>query len=282
MVFLFSACKQKSGEEKEDLIFETSLEDFANEEFREIFYNMYLPDEMSRLFERVGANFYPEIINQADDFSRYSEDLDIATAIGIYGVDLSYARLYDQNYIVAKYLTSLQLLSQKIGVPEEYYENIFNNFENSLTDRDSLERLTSDLFLKTDNYLKEAGQNSHAALIVMGGWVEALYIACKILEKSSNNIEILDRIAEQKYSLNSLISLLSNYQDDIAVAEKILLLKRLKRSFDRFNIYYHKEDLVLDTINKTISASGYESGLSPEIALEINHIITEIRTELIL
>ena len=282
MVFLFSACKQKSGEEKKNLIFESSLEDFANEEFREIFYNMYLPDEMSRLFERVGANFYPEIINQADDFSRYSENIDIATAIGIYGVDLSYARLYDQNYIVAKYLTSLQLLSQKIGVPEDYYENIFNNFENSLADRDSLERLTSVLYLKTDTYLKEIGQNSHAALIVMGGWVEALYIACKILEKNSNNIEIMDRIAEQKYSLNSLISLLSNYQDDIAVAEKILMLKRLKRSFDRFDIYFQKEDFVLDTINKTISVSGYESDLSPEIALEINHIITEIRTELIL
>ena len=281
-LFLFTNCKQNTEPENENLITESSLEKDDSEELKEIFYNMYLPDEMSRLFERVGANFYPDILNQADDFSKYSDGNDIAIAIGAYGVNLSYARLYDQTFIIAKYLTSIQLLSRKIGIPEEYFDDLFNNFEHSISNRDSVELFTSELYQKTDEYLKESGQNSYAALIVMGGWVEALYIACKIMEYNSNNIEIMDRIAEQKYSLNSLLSLLSNYQDDIQIAENILLLKRLKRSFDKFDIYYEQESFVLDTINKTISTSGYESSLSPEIVNDINLIISEIRREIIL
>ena len=130
--------------------------------------------------------------------------------------------------------------------------------------------------------MKAAGKDSQAALIVMGGWVEALYIASKILEFNSQNMEIMDRIAEQKYSLNSLISLLGNYQDDIFVAEYYLLLKRLKRTFDKFDILYKQEDFELDTINKKISTRNFKSGLSPKIATEINQVISEIRTLLIL
>ena len=281
-VFLFASCNQNAEPANENVINESSLKTDDSEELKEIFYNMYLPDEMSRLFERVGANFYPDILNQADDFSRYSDDNDIAIAIGVYGVDLSYARLYDQSFIIAKYLTSIQLLSRKIGIPEEYFDDLFNDFEHSISNSDSVTHFASELYQKTDTYLKETGQNSYAALIVMGGWIEALYVASKILEYNSNNIEIMDRIAEQKYSLNSLLSLLSNYQDDIQIAENILLLKRLKRSFDKFDIYYEQENFVLDTINKTISTSGYESSLSPEIVNDINQIISEIRTEIIL
>jgi hypothetical protein len=131
------------------------------------------------------------------------------------------------------------------------------------------------------HFLKGNGNDSYAALIVFGGWVEALYIASKILESDPENIEILDRIAEQKYSLNSLISLLSNFQESIKVSECILRLKKLKSSFEKFEIYYEKENLQLDTVNKLISASDYESSMSPKIALEINTLVTEIRQELI-
>ncbi|MCF8378557.1 MAG: hypothetical protein K9H49_03205 [Bacteroidales bacterium] len=280
-IFILTACNKKSGDKSQEQSFNINSDAQPVNDLREIYYNMYLPDEMSRLFERVGANFYPDILNPSDDFSRYTNEKDIAAIIGVYGVDLSYAQLYEQNLLTAKYLTTIQYLTPKIGIPENYFTDLFENLENSISIPDSIEKISSELYLRTDQFLKESGDNSVAALIVMGGWVEALYIACKILEYNSNNIEILDRIAEQKYSLNSLLSLMNNYQDDIRIAEDVLMLKRLKRSFDQFDIYYDIEGFELDTINKSFSTSGYNSGLTPEIASEINRIITEIRTELV-
>jgi hypothetical protein len=111
----------------------------------------------------------------------------------------------------------------------------------------------------------------------MGGWIEALYIASKIAESDPENMEIKDRIAEQKYSLNSLISLLSNYQEDLHIAEDLLMLKQLKKSFDKFEIYYNQGGFKVDTVNKLISTTEYVVDVSPEIISEIGAIISEIR-----
>ena len=282
ILLVFSSCQNNSNDKILKQTFEANSENMPDDNMREIFYSMYLPNEMSRLFERVGANFYPEILIPDEDFSRYTEENDIATAIGIYGVDLSYAQIYEQNLISAKYLTTLQFLTPKIGIPEDLYTDLYDNFEDYFSNPDSLEKITSLFYMKTDVFLKETGKNVHAALIVMGGWIEALYIANKILEYNSNNIEILDRTAEQKYSLNSLISLMNNYQDDIYVAESLIQLKKLKQSFDKFDIYYSRDGFQIDTINKTFSTEGYESGLTMDLASEINQLITEIRSSFVL
>ena len=282
LVFLLVSCRNDTNNKTDTGTIIIEEEITPANELREIFYNMYLPDEMTRLFERVGANYDPDIINSPDNFSRYNEDNRIAVAIGIYGVDLGYSRLFEQNLTTARYLTTIELLTTKLGLPDSYFEKIYKRFENNISNQDSVASITTELYQKTDSFLKAAGKDSQAALIVMGGWVEALYIASKILEFNSQNMEIMDRIAEQKYSLNSLISLLGNYQDDIFVAEYYLLLKRLKRTFDKFDILYKQEDFELDTINKKISTRNFKSGLSPKIATEINQVISEIRTLLIL
>jgi len=248
---------------------------------RLIFYNLYLPTEMSGLFERVGANYTPKILNSADNFSRYDHNSRIALNIGLYGVDLSYCRIFGQNAATAKYFSTIQMLYEKLGIPVSYYEELIKGLEKYQSDKDSLAKFASDVYDKADQYLRENKNESYAALIITGGWVEALHIASKIAESNPDNLEIAERIASQKYSLNSLISLLSNYQEDIVITEYIILLKGLKDSFDKFDIYYDQENFKLDTLNKLISASDYKINLSPEILGEITGKISEIRSEIV-
>lgn len=248
---------------------------------RQIFYNMYLPTEMARLFERVGANYDPKILNAPEKFSHYDTNLKIALNIGIYGVDLSYCRLFEQNAATAKYFTSVQRMYEKLGIPHSYYEDLVNGFEKYYSDKDSLAKFASEVYDRADLYLRENQKDSDAALVITGGWVEALYLSCKISEKNPDNIEIQERIAGQKYSLTSLISLLSNYQENIDVTKYILMLKGLKTSYDNVDIYYKQDNFKLDTLKKLISASDYTITLSPETLSEINKTVTEIRTDMV-
>lgn len=280
-ILTFTGCHSVKEDSNKASSFISESDSIASTEIREIFYTMYLPDEMCRLFERVGANFYPDILNSADNFARYTAEDHISVVLGIYGVDMGYVQLYDQNLLTAKYLTTIQLLTKKINIPENNYKDLYENMNHYLSNKDSLSFLISELFNRTDDYLKKNEQDSKAALIVMGGWIEALYIAGNILENNSNNIEIMDRIAEQKYSLNSLISLLNNYNDNIYIAKNILMLKKLKRNFDSFDIYYEQKGFSLDTLEKSISSTAYQSGFTPEIAHEIHSIVGKIRNELI-
>lgn len=251
------------------------------DEVRKIFYNLYLPTKMAAILEKTGTNYLPQILNDPENFARYQEVHEIAVNLGVYGVDLSYARIFDQKATTSRYLGAVQVLSEKLGIPSSYYEELFNELESYIRNPDSLATLATKIYEHTDNFLKENSGESTAALIVMGGWIEALYLASNILEQYPSNTELINRIAEQKYSLNSLISLLSNYQSDYHTAEYILMLKHLRESFDRFDIYYQEEHFSLDTINKYITASSYNSDLNPELAAEIGRKVSEIRTELV-
>jgi hypothetical protein len=281
LVIFFTACN-KNKQRKE--VIPLAIEDVSSppeRKVRQIFYNMYLPTEMSRIFERSGANYNPSILNSSDNISRYESPNFIALNLGIYGVDMSYAKLFDQAATTARYFSSIQLMSEKLGIPDHYFKDILQAFEKFRDDKDSLTRLAGEIYERTDKYLNENKKESYAALIITGGWIEALYIACRIYQSDPDNMDIVDRIGEQKYSLNTLISLLNNYQDDLFITEKILMLKQLKMSYDKIEIFYNEQSFKVDTVNDLISASDYVIEITPEIVTEIAAIIDDIRSRIV-
>lgn len=279
--FILFACSDRKNSQTDTEVLKDEIPAGESMEVKMIFYNMYLPTEMSRIFEKAGANYNPVILNPVDDFSRYDTPQKIALNIGVFGVDLSYCRIFGQNAASAKYFSTIQLLYEKLGIPESYYVDLLNGIEKFYHDKDLLARFAVEFYERADRYLRENEKNATAAMIITGGWIEALYIACKISEQNPDNIEIRERIVSQKYSLNSLISLLNNYQDDIRIAEYLLMLKRLKKSFDQVDIYYNQNQFQLDTVNKMITSSGYAIELTEETLKEICGLISEIRAEII-
>lgn len=281
LIILFIACNKKK--QKKEIV-PLAIEDVSSapeNKVRQIFYNMYLPTEMSRIFERAGANYNPSILNSSDNISRYESPNLIALNLGIYGVDMSYAKLFEQASATARYFSTIQLMSEKLGIPDHHFTDILQAFEKFRDDKDSLTRLAGEIYERSDKYLKENNKESYAALIIMGGWIEALYIACWINQLDPDNMDIIDRIGEQKYSLNTLISLLNNYQDDLFITENILMLKQLKMSYDKIEIFYNEKSFKVDTVNDLISASDYVIEITPEIVSEIASIINEIRSRIV-
>jgi len=85
--------------------------------------------------------------------------------------------------------------------------------------------------MATDNYLKENERYGAASLVIIGGWVEAIYIACNVVAETKD-IDIIDRLAEQKYSLGNLINMLGNYSDDDMIVTYIEKLSSLQPALD--------------------------------------------------
>jgi hypothetical protein len=91
----------------------------------------------------------------------------------------------------------------------------------------------------------------------------------------------MEKIAEQKYSLNSLISLMNNYYGNDELTEYLLMMKNLRRSFDKYQIYYIADDVAVDTISKTISASKYYIDAKPEQIFEISSKLASLRDKIV-
>ena len=259
----------------------TEFKETTITESRSISYKMTLPVEMAGLFDHVGADFYPEFLNPADQFGKYNMPVKIALNLGVFGVDLSYVKMFGQPARSVAYLNAIHRLAGEMGIPKELYGDVLENMEMFVSNKDSLSQVTMQIYATTDEFLREDGQEGAASLVAMGGWIESMYIATRIWEMDRENLSLQDKIAEQKYSLNSLIALMNNYQSDLDLAEYLLMLKNLRRSYEKFQLFYKEGDVEVDTSNKTISAGRYYINITGEQMEEISGKIENLRTLII-
>ena len=198
-----------------------------------IFYNMYLSVEMSTLFQASGAVFKPELLNSADNMGDYVTSSKKALNLGVYAVDLSYSKVFEQYETASIYFSAMQKMAEELGIPADYFENTANRFERNINNKDSLITIANEVYMETDRYLRENERYSAAAQIILGGWVEAIQIAVDVAV-STRDINIIERLAEQRTSLTNVIAMLNDYADDVAINQNLQKLKQLQPLFDSF------------------------------------------------
>jgi hypothetical protein len=199
----------------------------------QIFYNMYLSVEMSSLFKSIGATFNKNLVNSYEKASEYEISNVKALNLGVYAVDLSYSRAFDQIDYAGNYLKTMHKLATDLGIPDEKFYLSIKRIEKNISNKDSLVKIANELYSATESYLKESDREAAAALIVMGGWTEAMYIATSMVNKKQTDLELLERIADQKTSIKNLLELLGKYKKDKSIATYIEKLTKLSVSFDK-------------------------------------------------
>ena len=241
LIMLLIACKSgdKSGTDQIDLEGISLEEDTRILDSRDtvgqglpIFYNMYLSVEMSTLFESIGAVFDADLLNSTSKIPEYITSSKKALNLGVYAVDLSYSRIFEQIEYTGRYFNAMQKLSEELGIPSNYFQNTAKKFDRNINDKDSLIIIANEVYDATDNYLKENERYSAAAEIILGGWTEALHIAVDVANESKQ-IEVFERVAEQKYSLENLIDMLENYKDDEIILDYLNKLEQLRQPFNK-------------------------------------------------
>jgi hypothetical protein len=238
-----------------------------------IFYNMYLSVEMSSLFEASGAVFEQELLNSPDKITDYVTSSKKALNLGVYAVDLSYSKVFEQFETAGKFFNAMQRMAEELGIPSNYFENTAKRFDRNINNKDSLITIANEVYMATDNYLRENERYSAAAQIILGGWVEAVHIAADIAARTKD-YDIIERLAEQRVSLTNVIKMLKSYDDDVTIKQNLQKLNQLQSLFDSFVV---KVDANFNPASaegkKTIQ--GYLIQVN-EIGKKINQIRSEI------
>ena len=114
--------------------------------------------------------------------------------------------------------------------------------------------MNAEIYRAANQYLKESERHEAASLILAGGWVEALNITMTVTDQTDI---IRERIGEQKSALNSLINLLSDYDDEL-VHEISKHLQGIQVEFNKLDYTYTYKDPIHDKDNKTthLKSSG--------------------------
>lgn len=247
---------------------------------KQVFYSLPSPIETAMLLKRAGAKFNPQFLNKVENLANYTTNRSMALNLGVYSADLSFASMFDQKQFSTKYLAATKKLADELGILNAIDQSYIDRMESNLNNRDSLMEIISETFMNSNSFLKENDRAEIAGIILSGGWIEGLYLACQIAQTTPSNKEIVDRIIDQSLSLSTLISMLSEYPNDENVKAVLPDLERIKTIFDKVVVSKSKIEAVEGKDGKTILQTESSATISPETLTELYKAVDEIRTNI--
>ena len=279
LILLMSSCKNQPQIVQEEFKYEELNN--SSKEVHEVLYSMYLPTDMSNIFSLSGTNYIPDLPASIEHIALYTNTEQMAVMLGVYGVDITYMKLLGQTLPAAQYYEVIESLSENINIPGTLFLESSEQMEQHFSNEDSLAAVIEDIYVNTDQFFRKNGDEHLAALSLLGGWVEAMYIGVSIFESDSGNNVIAKRILQQKFSLNSIYVILSNYQESLLIKEYLLMLKKLRKVFENVEIRYQKEGFSVDTTQKKFHAYNTNIRYNEETMNDLKRIIPQIRNEIL-
>lgn len=203
---------------------------------KKVMYSLPSPVETTLLLKKAGAGYDESLLNPTSNSTRYNTDKQKALNLGVYGADLSYASIFEQDQTIMQYMNVSKKLAIGLDLLAAIDQSIIDRLEANHDNRDSVIRIISETFLNSNSTLKEDNRPEMAALILVGGWVEALYLATQLTKDVVKDKDLVERIVEQKLSFSEMEKLLGMYTDNPDIAEVLTQLQPISQSFNAIEI----------------------------------------------
>jgi hypothetical protein len=255
-----------------------SAEEARIKELQKIFFSIPSPVEMASLIKEKGYSFDKSVLSPTSNVDKFTGEARQAINLGIYGADLSYAAIFDQKQVTMEYFASAQKLAKQMGVDGALTSELIERLDKNQENRDSLLAVVSEAYADLNGYLKENKRIEVSALVVAGGWLEALYLSTLYCE---NNEDMVQRIAEQKYALNNLVDYFEKFGDRPNLSEMKADLLAVKEIYSASNDTKGKTNVSKDSNGTVVIGSTNNVSISPETLKKIATKAQELRKKYI-
>lgn len=250
---------------------------------KRIFYSLPSPLETAMLIKNAGAEYNEALMNPTSNTAKYITSKSKALNLGIYSTDLSYASLFDQNQATLNYIEAAKAMADGLNILDAIDEETVNRLEEQINNRDAIIDIISETLMNSSSFLKENDMEGTASVILVGGWVEGLYIATNLVDVNNlNSSKLVERIVDQKLSLDIMVSLLESSPEDADAQAVLVDVLALKTIFDKITIEQGEVTAVEDPeTNVTTLKSESSVEFTPEVFNELKSKVIEIRSSYI-
>ena len=288
ITIILAGCKSGGNKAaKEDLTVEVPKDNAAVYEdikqAEKIFNALPSPLESAMLIKSAGARFDESLLNDVGSVNKYVTNKSMALNLGIYTCDLSFASLYEQTQLIIDYMNAAKKMADGLGILKAIEQSTIDRLEENINNSEVIMEIVSETFMNSNSYLEDNGQPAIAAMTLVGGWFEGLYISTQLVDmKEFNGNKLVGRIIDQKLSIDILISLLESSKGDPAVDELIGQVNKLKVVFDKIKITTSPVRPEFDQAsNTTVLKSEVQTDMTPEVFLELSKTVGEIRNSFV-
>jgi hypothetical protein len=189
------------------------------------------------------------MLNTPDNLSKYNSNYKKALNLGVFGTDLGYTNIYEQNQDGIRYLSTIKSLADGLNIGQFFDIETIGRLATNSKNLDSLLLITTQNFNSINHYLQTQSRANLSVLLLIGGWVEAMQITCQVAAKDIKNKELREKIGEQKIILEQIVLLLSFYKDDANMASLLNDMNELKVAFDKINITYTYKESTMEIVD---------------------------------
>jgi hypothetical protein len=216
LIVVSYSCRNSSSKQSEfvfpeaDSVPAGEAEKLSAEAIAEISRNISSPVEIANLLQTMAVPFSSDYLASSIDPNRQNTAFNKAFTLGILGGDLGYLNMYEKTGSSIDILSSIRKLAEGIRVGQFFDFETLKRLSLNKSNLDSLLFLSIDSYTQIDNYLRENDRGQLSALMILGVWIEAQYLATQVMKEYPDPM-LRDRIGEQKIILNDLIMLASPY-----------------------------------------------------------------------
>ena len=269
--FTLSSCGDGDKAEDSESLDSAKTEEPKTSGVSETFFQVPSPGEMLTFIKMVGGknNKNTSFLNPPANEKNYTDARSKALNFGIYSCDLSYCSIFEIGSESLKYFKTVKIMGDQIGVSTAIKPEILKRLENNLGSPDSLAVITDEVYFSSFEALEDSKQGPTLALVVAGGWIESIYIATN-LAKYEEKSPVIERLADQKYTLENLVEFLKKHEGDASVAD-------VKKDFDNLLAEFNKigEQDAKPLKKADSKAKTLEGGKQLVITLDVYKAITD-------
>ncbi len=289
LVIVFYACE--SGRKSDEQAFLDSLQNLtmndpkiSEDVIADIMQQLPSPLEISYLLKDAGTLYDFDILNKPNNVSNYNSNFQKAINMGIYGTDLGYANIYEENQDAISYLNSIKGLANDLSIGQYFDFGTIARLATNSKNLDSLLLITTQNFNDINGYLQENQRSNLSVLLLTGGWLEALHITCQIAEKNPGNKQLIEKIGEQKITLDNIKLMLEYYTSDPSIADLHKNILGLEKAFAQIEITYKYAEPTMKEVDGLLVVTDNSTTtikIAEENVREIRQQVINIRKKII-
>lgn len=285
---LLSGCG--SGKKEKDLMSEIDSAASAGPELDhqvigQILQGIPAPLEISVLLKESGKKYNGGYLNSPDNISKYNSSYKKALNLGVYGTDLGYTNIYEQNQDGIKYMASIKELADGLNIGQFFDVETIGRLATNSKNLDSLLLITTQNFNSINEFLQTQERSNLSVLLLTGGWIEALNLLCEVAKLSPDNKDLQATIGEQKIILENIRLLLTFYSEsDPNMASLLADIELMKKEFDKVNIVYTYKEPTTEVVDGQLVIKDNSTStidITKENVADISNITKSIRNKII-
>ncbi len=276
-ILLAPACGGSDDEIPTDTPIDTAV---AAKPEVEKFYQIPSPDEMFAFIKQGGFKYNKSLVNSTDELTKYVSPKSQALNFGIYTGDLAYTAAFEEYQSTIKYFGAVRKLADQLGIASAFDESMVARIQNNLSSSDSLVSITGDSYFTIVDYLEQNGRGKTLALMAAGGWLESMYIVVSSINKFEANSPAIERLADQKLTLDNLFEYMNKYTSDNSVASAIEDFKSVKAAFDQLKTTEGEATSEKKENKLVFGSSEPTTGINSEQYEAIKKAVIELRNKI--